>query len=423
MTDTATGERSADRTRTLVGTGAGNALEWYDWGIYAVFAPFFAQQFFNAADPFSAILATLAVFAVGFLARPVGAWLFGAIADRRGRRTAMTLSVGGGAVGSLAIGLAPTYAAVGAGASLVLVVARLGQGLAHGGEMPSAQTYLSEMAPAHRRGLWASLMYFSGTLGTIAGTGIGAVLTMLLSEPEMNSWGWRIPFVLGGVLGFYALVMRRRMVETEVFRAARGAREPMWPAIVRHRRQALQVIGMTVGLTVSYYAWAVSAPQYAISARGVDPTGALWAGVLANLVFIAVLPLWGALADRIGRKPVMLISAAGLALVVFPLDAFIGSSAFRLFLSMSAAMVLIAASAAIVPALFCELFPTRIRTVGVGVPYSIAVAAFGGTAPYLQTWIGQSVGAAWFTGYIAVLLLVSTLIITTLPETRGRAFD
>ncbi|CAM01966.1 MHS family alpha-ketoglutarate permease-like MFS transporter [Saccharopolyspora erythraea NRRL 2338] len=423
MAESTLAAKPASRSRTLLGTGVGNALEWYDWGIYAVFAPFFAQQFFNAADPFSAILSTLAVFAVGFLARPIGAWLFGLLADRRGRRMAMTLSVGGAAVGSLAIGLSPTYAAVGAGASLILLTARLVQGLAHGGEMPSAQTYISEMAPARRRGLWASLMYFSGTLGTIAGTGVGAVLTTVLSEPQMNSWGWRIPFVLGGILGLYALVMRQRMSETEAFRTARTDPEPMWAAIVRHRRQALQVIGMTVGLTVSYYAWAVSAPQYAISARGVDPTGALWAGLLANVVFIAVLPLWGALADRIGRKPVMLISAGGMALAIFPLDGMIGSSPVRLFAAMSVAMVLIAASAAIAPAVYCEMFPTRIRTVGVGIPYAVAVATFGGTAPYLQTWVGQSFGAAWFTGYIAALLLVSAVIVTTLPETRGRRLD
>jgi MHS family alpha-ketoglutarate permease-like MFS transporter len=413
------------RTRTIVGTGVGNALEWFDWNIYAIFATFFAAQFFSGENEVSALLATLAVFAVGFVARPFGGFLFGWISDRRGRRAAMTLSVGLAAGGSFAIGLSPTYESIGLGASLVLLLARLVQGLAHGGELPSAQTYLSEVAPRERRGLWASLIYVSGTTGVIVGTGLAAVLTAVLDDAQMTAWGWRIPFVLGGFFGLYALVMRRRLDETEAFEQEVGAgpttrREPMWRTIVRHRKQALLVIGMTVGITIIYYAWAISAPQYAISTRGIDPTSALWAGVLANLVFIAALPVWGRVSDRIGRKPVLLVCVLGLALTAYPLDALIGDSAVRLGIAMSLALVLIAGPAAIVPAVYAELFPTRIRTVGVGVPYSIAVATFGGTAPYLQTWLGESFGPSWFTGYVVVMLLVSAVAIASAPETRAR---
>lgn len=414
------------RAKTLMGAGVGNALEWFDWNIYAIFAAFFATQFFDSSDPISALLSTLAVFAVGFVARPFGGLVFGWISDRKGRRAAMTLSVAAAAGGSFAIGLSPTYGSIGVGASVILLVARLVQGLAHGGELPSAQTYIAEAAPAGRRGLWASLIYFSGTLGVIAGTGLGAVLTVLLDGDQMASWGWRIPFILGGFFGLYALVMRRRMAETEVFEedvAGHGAtrqREPLWPAILRHRKQALQVVGMTVGVTIVYYAWAISAPQYAISSRGVDPTGALWAGLLANLVFIAALPLWGALSDRIGRKPVLLISLGGLIVAIFPLNAIVGESPVQLGIAMALALVLIAAAASIVPAVYAELFPTHIRTVGVGVPYSVAVAAFGGTAPYLQTWLGETVGTAWFNGYVVLMLLISLAVVVSLPETRGR---
>lgn len=416
------------RLKTLTGTGLGNALEWFDWNIYAIFAPYLAAQFFHDADDLSAVLSTLAVFAVGFAARPLGGFVFGWIADRKGRRFAMSLSVGGAAAGSLLIGVSPTYEAVGAFASLLLLLARLVQGLAHGGELPSAQTYIAEAAPARSRGLWASLIYVSGTLGIMAGTALGAVMATLLDSGQMGAWGWRVPFVAGGLFGLYALAMRRRMPETEAFEEAdredAGARREgpsLWRTLRAHRRQAGQVVGMTVGLTVAYYAWAVSAPQYAISSRGLDPAGALWAGLAANVVFLAALPLWGALSDRVGRKPVLLTCTLGTAAVVFPLNSLIGGEAWRLGVAMAVAMIFIAAGAAIVPAVYAELFPTRIRTIGVAVPYALCVAAFGGTAPYLQTWIGAELGDAYFTGYVALLLLVSFTVVATLPETRGRS--
>ena len=425
MTTLAPPVEQRKRTKTIVGTGVGNALEWFDWNIYAIFATFFAAQFFSGENRVSALLATLAVFAVGFVARPFGGFLFGWISDRRGRRAAMTLSVALAAGGSFAIGLSPTYESIGIGASLILLTARLVQGLAHGGELPSAQTYLSEVAPRQKRGLWASLIYVSGTLGVIVGTGMAAILTAVLDDQQMAAWGWRIPFVLGGFFGLYALVMRRRLDETEAFEREVGHQpaapaESMWTAIVRHRTQALQVIGMTVGVTIVYYAWAISAPQYAISSRGIDPGSALWAGVVASLVFIAALPVWGAVSDRVGRRPVLLGCVLGLAASVFPLNALVGDSAVRLGIAMSLALVLIAGPAAIVPAVYAELFPTRIRTVGVGVPYSIAVATFGGTAPYLQTWLGGTFGPSWFNGYVIVMLLISAVAIASVPETRGR---
>jgi MHS family alpha-ketoglutarate permease-like MFS transporter len=413
------------RRTTILGTGVGNALEWFDWNIYAIFATYFATQFFHGADRMSALLSTLAVFAVGFVARPFGGLLFGWVSDRMGRKFSMSLSIGMAAVGSLVIGVAPTYAAIGVGASVILLVARLVQGLAHGGELPSAQTYIAEFAPRERRGLWSSLIYVSGTTGILFGTFLAAILSLVLDQDQMAAFGWRIPFVLGGLFGLYALFMRLRMSETSVFdddvaRHDAGPAPRLWPAIVAHRRQAAQVVGLTVGLTVVYYAWAVSAPAHAIAARGIDPTAAFWAGVVANVVFILVLPVWGSVSDRIGRRPVLLTGALGTAALLFPLNAMIGDSAVLLAVGMSIAMVFIAAGAAIVPAVYAEMFPTRIRTIAVGVPYSIAVAAFGGTAPYLQQLVGSTLGPAWFTAYVVVLLLVSAAVMSRLPETRGK---
>ncbi|GAA2138118.1 MULTISPECIES: MFS transporter [Arthrobacter] len=409
--------------KTIIGTGIGNAVEWYDWAIYATFTPFIASQLFSKSDPASAVLSTLAIFAVGFVARPFGGFLFGWIGDRIGRKASMTLAVGLASVGSLMIGIAPTFAAVGAWASLTLLVARLIQGLAHGGELPSSQTYLSEMAPKEHRGYWATLIYTSGTVGILFGTLLGAVLNMTLSTEVMNAWGWRVPFLIGAAMGLYALIMRSRLHETDVFEGEASAekRAPIWPQIVRHRKQALQVIGLTVGLTVIYYIWGVVAPSYATTALKIDRGEALWAGVIGNIVFIAALPFWGKLADRIGRKKVLWAGAIGAGIMHFPMTALLKDSAWQLAVSMSVMLIFIAASAAIVPAVYAELFPTSIRTVGVGVPYSICVAVFGGTAPYLQQWLGTTVQMPQlFNVYAVLLLAISAVFVFTIPETKGK---
>lgn len=408
--------------RTLLGTGIGNAVEWYDWAVYATFTPFLAGALFNPKDPTSAVLSTLAIFAVGFVARPFGGFVFGWIGDRIGRKSSMTLAVGLASVGSLLIAVAPSYGSVGAFASLTLLVARLLQGLAHGGELPSSQTYLSEMAPKEKRGFWSTLIYTSGTCGILFGTLLGAIMTVAIPKADMQAWGWRVPFAIGAILGLYALFMRSRLHESEVFTGedAKAKRAPIWPQIVRYRKQALQVIGLTVGLTVIYYIWGVVAPSYAATSLGMDRGAALWAGVIGNVVFIAALPFWGKLSDRIGRKKVLWTGAIGAAVMHFPMTWLLKNQPWELAVSMSVMLIFIAACASIVPAVYAELFPTSIRTVGVGVPYSICVAVFGGTAPYLQTWLGSIKMENMFNVYAVVLLLISAVFIFTIPETRGK---
>ncbi|UXM92499.1 MFS transporter [Paenarthrobacter sp. JL.01a] len=416
-----TGQRQQKRKNAL-GTGLGNALEFYDWTIYATFTPFFATQLFNNADPLSAVLSTLGVFAIGFLARPLGGFVFGWIGDRVGRKTSMSLTVGLAAVGSLLIGVAPTFATVGAWASVVLVCARVLQGLAHGGELPSAQTFISEVAPREKRGLWSSLIYVSATIGVLFGTLLGAVLTVILSKQDMLAWGWRLPFLLGGVFGLYALVMRMRMSESETFAndSSKARQSSMWREIVKHRKQAIQIVGIGMGGGVAFYVWSVAAPVFASTSLGIDPGQALWAGVGANVVFLAALPLWGKASDRFGRKPILWISFIGAAIMFFPMTWLLRDSAWQLFISMSVMLFFIAANAAIVPAFFAEMFPTGIRTVGVAVPYSIQVAIFGGTAPYLQTWLNSTVGPVAFTVYAVTLLLIAAAVIITVPETKAK---
>ena len=411
-----------EKARAIVGVGTGNGIEYFDWTVYATFAAFFAPQFFHTGSAVSDLLASFGVFAVGFVARPFGGLLFGWLSDRRGRKLSMTLAVGLAAIGSLVIGLTPTHQTIGVAAAVILVVARLAQGVAHGGELPSAQTYIVEFAPTARRGLWSSLIYISNTTGVVVGTLLGALLTTTLSSEQMADWGWRVPFLLGGVLGLFVLWMRSRMSETEVYEESGDdtAKQSMWQLFVAHRRQVCQILFFTVGGTVVYYVWAVSAPAYAITVRGIDPSGALWAGVGANLVLIASLPFWGAVSDRIGRKPVLYIGNLGIAALLFPLNAMIGHSALTLFFAMAIALFVMGALLAVMPAMMAELFPTGLRAAGVGVPYSIGVAAFGGTAAYVQTFFADRGSPELFEWYALALVAVSTVALVTIPETRGR---
>jgi MHS family alpha-ketoglutarate permease-like MFS transporter len=405
----------------LIALGAGNALEWFDWNIYATFSIFFATQFFGGDDPGFALLETLAVFAVGFVARPIGGFLFGWLADSRGRRAAMILSVGLVAAGSLVIGLIPTARSIGVLAPISLLVVRLVQGLGQGGELPSAQTYLAELAPRERRGLWSSAIYVSGTLGVLCGTALGAALSGVLSPAQMSSFGWRIPFLLGGLFGLYALVMRARMRETDVFDTLRTAtpERAIWRTVLANPVPMLRVVGLTMGGTVSYYVWAVSAPQFAISERGTSASGALWAGSVALACYILVLPLWGWLSDRIGRRPLLGFSVLASAVLFFPLQAVLHGQAWQLLVAMATALVLMGAASALGPAVFAELFPTGIRAAGLGVPYSLAVALFGGTAPYLQTYFSRHHLPAAFTVYAVVLQIITLITVWLMPETRG----
>lgn len=432
---TTSGSASKSQTRkTLLAIGIGNAVEWFDWGIYATFAAFISQQLFSKSDPSSAFLATLAIFAVGFVARPFGGFVFGWIGDRRGRKLAMTSSIALASLGSLMIAITPGYAQIGVWASVLLLAARLLQGLAHGGELPSTQTYLSEVAPAERRGLWSSLVYVSGTAGIMLGTLFGAVLTSVLSEAQMGSFGWRIPFFAGAIFGLIGLVMRAQVTESETFTREiqltaskapkqRRPEDGLFAQMRANKTAVLRVVGLTLGMTVAFYVWSASTPAYAIAQLGMDPRGALWAGVIANLLFIFTLPLWGKLSDRIGRRPVLIASMVGAGVCYLPATWFIGDEPWRLAVSMTVMLVMLGGLVSILPAVYAELFPTSIRTIGVAVPYAVTVAIFGGTAAYLQAGFGQWFGASGpsvFGVYNIVLLAIGILTVIRMPETRGK---
>lgn len=418
----------ARRRRDMVAVNIGNAIEWFDWNIYAIFAPFFAAQFFNNRDPLSALLATLAVFGVGFLMRPIGGWLFGKIADVRGRRFSLTLAILLAAVGSLIIAVSPTFAQVGVVASAILLCARLLQGLSHGGETGSAFTYLAEVAPAGKRGLWASTPWLGVAAGTMAATGLGVLLTTLFSDEQMASFGWRVPFVVGALLGRYGLLIRFRMAESHVFeRSAEAAaaddvvvvaRPSVWRTLWSEKRAVLHISALSMSGVVVFYTWFIFAPSYAVAVHEMDAQHSLIAGLLAQGVFLAMIPVMGRLADRWGRKPLLFVFTLGFAVLAFPLQWLLGSGPVSLFAAMGVASVLLAAACAPLGTTFTELVPTRVRATVVGFTYGGASAVFGGSAPYLNTWLSSQGMHAVFVAALIAACLVTAVVTLRMPETR-----
>lgn len=406
--------------RDLFAVNIGNALEWFDWNTYAIFAPFFAAQFFQGDDPLTALLSTLAIFAVGFLMRPIGGWLFGQIADARGRRFSLTLAIGLAAVGSAVIAVAPTAAVVGVWAAVILLLARLLQGLSHGGETGSAFTYLAEIAPDGRRGLWASLPWIGVGIGSIAATGLGALLSALLSDEQMTAFGWRIPFALAAVLGLYSLWIRFRLTESAKFEESDEPRPTLretFRLISRHRGTIGRITGLTIGGVTVFYTWLIFAPGYATREFGIDASVALVIGVVAQLILVIASPLFGRLSDRVGRRPVLQIFSVGFALVAFGLDAVLGPNPWTLMLAMGVAGLLISANTGPLGAAFAELVPTKERATVIGIGYATSAAIFGGTAPYLNTWL-ESIDLHWiYTAYLVVLCLISVVVVWRMPET------
>ena len=419
-------EAPARPLRTLLGIGLGNAMEWFDWTAYAVFAPFFAAQIFNPADPSAALLSSFAVFGAGFVIRPFGAIAFGWLTDRRGRKVSLIAAVLCASLGMLLIAVVPTYGSAGLFAGVILLIARLLQGIAHTGEVAAAYTYIAEVAPARRRGLWASSIYVSGVGAILVATVIGAVFTTLLSHTEMTTWGWRIPFVLGAALGLLTLVLRRTMEESGAF--TQQSREPR-PAAEKtslsgglwaNRAAGVRVFALTAANAVFFYAWAVSGPSWAISVAGLDPTSALWAGVVALAVCIVALPALGALSDRIGRRPNFCLFGVGVAVLAFPLDRLArGGQVWQFGLAMTIALILFAFIGSIFPALLAELFPTGVRASGIALPYSLAAVAFAGTAPYLQQWLSRRGDGDVFVAYTAAVALLGAAVMYVTRETRG----
>lgn len=417
------------RVRDMLAVNLGNALEWYDWNIYTIFAPVFAHQIFQSDDSASALLATLAVFAVGFIARPIGGIVFGAYADRVGRKKSLFIAMLLTALGSLVIAVTPTFESAGVVASIVLLVARLLQGLAHGGEMGTSVTYLVERAPRGRRALFGSTSWVSVIVGTMLATLTGLAINGLLSTEQVESWGWRVAFALGGLLGLYALYLRRIIHETESFRetveTADGGegeppkREKPRSGVLHHWRGLLVIFGVSAGGSVMFYTWLIYLPTHAQLAYGMTPASTLTVSLVAQCIFLVAILGAGLLGDRIGRRPMVI--AFGVLFIILPIPAstMLSDSFVTLLAVQVATLAALAVLFGVNGAVWVEVLPTHVRAKGVASVLSLATAIFGGTAPYLITLFSE---AGMFDVYLIYLMVISAGTLVTgllLKETKG----
>lgn len=414
--------------RSLRQATIGNVLEWYDWNTYAIFAPYFSPKIFDAEDSVGALIQSLMVFAVGFLTRPVGGLLLGRWADRYGRRSALTLSMALMAVGSLLIAVCPTHHVAGPLAALTVLLARLAQGLSTGGEFAAASAYVVEIAPRHRRGLYSCVIYVGNASGNLLAALLGVTLNACLREEQMHTWGWRVPFLVGALLAVYAYVLRRSMAETQRTDDAAKARRGTTRSLVRdHPGMLLRIVGYTVAATVVFYTWTAFLPSYAAADGRVSESAALVATTVAQLLFIAVLPLVGTLADRVGTRPLLLVFSGAFAVLTPVLLHLAPRSFTMLVLVQSVGLVLFSGYGAIAPLVMSELFASHQRVTGIGLPYGLTVSLFGGTAPYLAAAASHAGNTLAYSGYVTVLALVSLLFFarhrpahaTGLPPTAG----
>lgn len=409
--------------RTILAGSVGNAVEWFDWTIYASFAIFFSSQFFPKGNETAALLATFGIFAVGFFMRPVGGWLLGIFSDRYGRKAALALTILMMAGGSLIIGITPTYATIGIAAPLLLTLARLMQGLSLGGEYASASTFLTEMAPNNRRGFYSSFLFFSAAVGILAASAIGWALTSTLSEADMAAWGWRVPFLVGAAGGLVGMWIRRSIPETESFSESKKAgieKQPLRTLVREHPREVMRIVGFSVLTTFAFYLFVAYVPTYAIRHVKAEPQTAFAANTVALIVFMLVQPLFGALSDRIGRKPQLIVFAAGYLILFYPLITTMGPSFGSILMVELFGLVLYAMYTSIGPAIMSEQFPTSVRAVGIGAPYNLVVALLGGTTPYLLTWLQSNGMERWFFYYVLAGAVVTLITFIRMPETAGQ---
>lgn len=462
------------RLRAILGGSAGNFVEWYDWFAYSSFALYFAPVFFPQGDTTAQLLQVAAVFAVGFFARPVGAWLMGHYADHAGRRAALTLSVAMMCAGALVIAVAPGHAQIGSFAPIVLLGARLLQGLSVGGEYGASATYMSEMAGRARRGFWSSFQYVTLIGGQLTALGVLIVLQRTMSAETLGDWGWRIPFFIGAALAVVVFWIRSRIDETPAFEGvmekerfdvahagwvfavlltgivafaldiagvgkdgpliagmsvarvaflvfiAAAALMVIAPIFRRHPSETAAVVGLTAAGSLSFYAYTTYMQKFLVNTSGFtkDQATEITAGAL--IIFMLVQPVFGWLSDRLGRKPMLIFAFGAGALIAYPVFSAIAASrdAGQAFWLVLAPLLVISAYTSISAVIKAELFPAHIRALGVALPYALGNAAFGGTAEYAALAFKQSGAESGFYIYLAVMAAIACLIAIFLRDTQ-----
>ncbi|PNQ03846.1 MFS transporter [Sphingobium sp. SA916] len=423
MTSSTAAPDQRQRLKAIIGGSTGNLVEWYDWYAYSAFTLYFAQHFFPSEDRTAQLLSAAGIFAVGFLMRPIGAWLMGVYADRHGRKSGLTLSVALMCAGSLLIAVTPSYDSVGVAAPLLLVLARLMQGLSIGGEYGASATYLSEMAGRNRRGFFSSFQYVTLIAGQLVAICVLLALQAMLTEAELDAWGWRIPFLIGGALAIIVFWLRRGLAETQSFAVARAEGAPksgFMELVTRHPRETLTVMLLTAGGTIAFYAYSIYMQKFLVNTSGLSRETASQINGITLFLFMLLQPVAGALSDRIGRKPLMIGFGLLGVLCTYPIFATLAvtKDPWAAGVLVMAGLVIVTGYTSINAVVKAELFPAHIRALGVALPYALANTLFGGTAEFVALWFKQIGAEQAFYIYVTVMIGISLIVYIRMPDTR-----
>ncbi|KQN81210.1 MFS transporter [Sphingomonas sp. Leaf62] len=411
----ATGPSTNSRLKSIIGGSTGNLVEWFDWYVYSAFTLYFAPHFFPSDNKTTELLSAAAVFAVGFVMRPIGAWIMGVYADRHGRKAGLTLSVTLMCAGSLIIACTPVYETIGLLAPALLILARLMQGLSVGGEYGASATYLSEMAGKDRRGFFSSFQYVTLISGQLLAITVLLVLQSVMPRAELESWGWRIPFFIGAVLAVVVFYLRRGLAETESFKNAKKSDAPKSGFLMllrNHPKETVLVMLLTAGGTLAFYAYSIYMQKFLVNTSGFSKEAATQINWVTLFVFMLLQPIAGGLSDRIGRKPLMV--AFGIAGVLFTYPIFSTLEQTRdpvtAGLLVMAALIIVTGYTSINAVVKAELFPSHIRALGVALPYALANTIFGGTAEYVALKFKDAGWEQGFYWYVTAMIGISLVV-------------
>ncbi|MGC4250498.1 MAG: MFS transporter [Sphingobium sp.] len=410
------------RLKAIIGGSAGNLVEWYDWYAYSAFTLYFAPHFFPSEDRTAQLLSAAGIFAVGFLMRPIGAWIMGIYADRHGRKSGLTLSVALMCAGSLLIAVTPGYERIGVAAPLMLVLARLMQGISVGGEYGASATYLSEMAGRSRRGFFSSFQYVTLIAGQLTAICVLLTLQQILTEAQLDAWGWRIPFAIGGALAVIVFWLRRGLAETQSYAVARAGGAPrsgLAELLLRHPQETLTVMFLTAGGTIAFYAYSIYMQKFLVNTSGMSRETASQINGITLFFFMLIQPLAGALSDRIGRKPLMVGFGVLGVFCTYPIFATLARTSDPWIAAMlvMAGLIIVTGYTSINAVVKAELFPAHIRALGVALPYALANTLFGGTAEFVALWFKRNDMENIFYIYVTVMIAISLAVYIRMRDT------
>lgn len=415
---------SSKRVKAIFGGSIGNLVEWYDWYAYSAFAIYFSASFFPEGNTTVQLLNTAGIFALGFLMRPLGGYIFGRLADRIGRKQSMMFSVLLMSFGSLLIAFIPTYQTIGIAAPILLLTARLLQGLSVGGEYGVSATYLSEMASKNRRGFYSSFQYVTLIGGQLLALGIQLILQkVLLTDTQMHDWGWRIPFVVGAILAIVALYLRKNLQETEAFEKQKNHtsdQKGTIKALLKHPKAVIKVVGLTLGGTLAFYTYTTYMQKFLVNTMNMSKEDSTLMSFATLFIFACLQPVFGALSDKIGRKPLLIGFGVMGTICTVPLLTILSTttSQWQAFALLMFALIIVSGYTSINAIVKAELFPAEIRALGVGLPYALTVAVFGGSAEYIALKLKKMNHENYYYWYITACIFISLLVYISMKDTK-----